>query len=728
MPSKTFPFAALLLSLSLSAGPPARAQQPPASQDEEVVRVETELVQTDVTVFDKQGKFVDGLTADQFELKVDGKPQAVSFFERVVAGSVDEDAQLAAARGRGSRPAPASAAAAGAVKPLDRGRVVVFFVDDLHLSPPGVKSTRDTLLRFLNEQMGQNDQAVVFTASGQLGFLQQLTGDKAVLRRAIEQLVYRGREVRDFERPPMSMSQALAVERRDPMVVNFYVEHLLRETPMMRRDVAENMVLVRATQIISQSDAVAIGTLATLEHLVRMSAQIPGRKIAFFFSEGFHITSRDTQLRERLRRIADASARSGVVIYSLDAKGLTSGMPDASTDVAFDPGARLMATQMSERGSLLDPLYSLAVDTGGRALVNTNALSLSLTNALKETSVYYLLAWRPDGVAPQRAARSRRVEVSVRGRPDLSVNVRRGHFDAPLPPLEAKRQKGKEKEKEKEKTNPAADELRDALVSVFPTGDLPTALSVGYVNTPTHASVVNATVEIDDASLDYASATAPQNARADVLGAIFDREGKPVSTFKQQLSVLPPKPEAGAARRRITYSQQVALPPGLYQVRIAARDARSGRTGSAAEWLEIPDFSKGRFGMSSIFIGEKTAQEVADVKGADGAPVAPVLVSGDRRFSRDSRLRFLLHVYNAALASNAPDVALQVQVFRDDQPVITTPLSRVKADGLTDKTRIPYAAEMNLTSLPAGRYVLQVNAIDRVAKAHATQKTSFTVQ
>ena len=722
MPSKTFPVAGLLLSLSLCAGPPARAQQSPPPQDEEVVRVEAELVQTDVTVLDKQGKFVDGLKAEQFELKVDGRAQAVSFFERVVAGSVDEDAQLAAARGGGARPA-----SAGAVRPLDRGRVVVFFVDDLHLSPPSVKSARDTLLRFVDEQMGQNDQAVVTSATGQLGFLQQLTGDKAVLRRAVSQLNYRAREVRDFDRPPMSVNQALAVERRDPMVVDFYVEPILRETPGLRRDVAENMVATRASQVISQANAVAVNTLASLESLVRGSAQIPGRKVAFFISDGFHIGARDGQLRDRLRRISDAAARSGVVIYSMDAKGLTSGLPGAADDVAFDArGGRLAGIQMAERNALQEPLFTLAQDTGGRALVNTNALSVPLANALKETSVYYLLAWRPEGVAPQRAARFRRIEVSLRDRPDLTVSVRRGFYDAPPPPLEARRPKGKEKEPEKAKGASAEEELLDALRAAFPRTQLPTALSVGYVNTPTHATVLNATIEVDDSALDYAAAGGAQNASADVLGAIFDREGKPVSSFKQQLSVLPPK--ADAPRRRITYSQQVALPPGLYQVRVATRDARSGRTGSAAEWVEIPDFSKGRFGLSSIFVGEKTAQEVADVKGADGAPVAPVLVSGDRRFARDSRMRFLLHIYNAALAASAPDVALQIQVFRDDQPVVTTPLSRVKAEGFTDLTRIPYAAELNLGSLPAGRYRLQINAIDRVAKTHATQQTSFTVQ
>src|ERR1700730_10446325 len=157
------------------ASPVFAQEQTPVRQGPDVVRVNTSLVQTDVMVFDKQGGFDDGLKREQFALKVDGKPRDISFFERMVAGSRSEEAQLAAARGNlaGGKP--------GAV-PLDRGRTVFFFIDDLHLSPSGVKQTRMLLQRFIDHEMGQNDEAAITSSSGQIGFLQQLTEDKGVLR------------------------------------------------------------------------------------------------------------------------------------------------------------------------------------------------------------------------------------------------------------------------------------------------------------------------------------------------------------------------------------------------------------------------------------------------------------------------------------------------------------------------------------------------------------------
>ncbi|HEX7957865.1 MAG TPA: VWA domain-containing protein, partial [Pyrinomonadaceae bacterium] len=212
--------------------PPARAQEAAAprpqaapAREEEVVRINSELVQTDIAVFDKSGKFVDGLTREQIELLVDGRPQAVSFFERVKAGAFDEEAQLAAARGR-----PRAGAASAVVRPLDRGRLFFLFFDDLHIRPGSLQRTRETMLRFVDEQMGQNDSAAVFTASGQLGFLQQLTDDKTVLRLAVKRLAPRWVDTRETgEQNPITEFQAFAIERGDRTVLDYFIDRLNRE-------------------------------------------------------------------------------------------------------------------------------------------------------------------------------------------------------------------------------------------------------------------------------------------------------------------------------------------------------------------------------------------------------------------------------------------------------------------------------------------------------------------
>jgi hypothetical protein len=102
----------------------------------------------------------------------------------------------------------------------------------------------------------------------------------------------------------------------------------------------------------------------------------------------------------------------------------------------------------------------------------------------------------------------------------------------------------------------------------------------------------------------------------------------------------------------------------------------------------------------------------------------------DHHFHVNSFLRFVVYVYNAMHAQTdaRPDVALQVQVLRDNQPVITTALRKVSTEGAQDLDRLPYAADLSLEGLSAGRYVFQVTAIDRVSKTSTSQRMRFEIE
>src|SRR5215213_9228811 len=113
------------------------------AQETEVVRTNIELVQTSVTVLDKNGKFVEGLQREQFELMVDGKPRPLAFFERIAAGSPRE-LEIAALNN-----ANTTAATPTTVTRVP-GRTIVFFIDDLHLSPDSMNRTRMMLQHFLD--------------------------------------------------------------------------------------------------------------------------------------------------------------------------------------------------------------------------------------------------------------------------------------------------------------------------------------------------------------------------------------------------------------------------------------------------------------------------------------------------------------------------------------------------------------------------------------------------
>ncbi|MEP6707819.1 MAG: VWA domain-containing protein [Pyrinomonadaceae bacterium] len=729
-------FTVLLLCTLLSHTTSAQQKSPaPAGQSEEVVRTTTELVQTDLMVFDKEGKFYDGLKQEQLELRVDKKPRPILFFERITAGSANEEAQLAAARGGVSR-LPASNAPAPV--PLDRGRTVFFYVDDLHLSPGSMIQARTLLLRFIDREMGQNDEVAITSASGQIGFLQQLTDNKSVLRRAAERLKPRPYSVRDFDRPPMSEHEAMLIDNNDMDVLNFFVDQVVRNFPGTSRAVAESMVRGRAQQILAQAGGVTTNTLASLQRVVDSSAKISGRKLLFFISDGFFLDPRSDSYY-RLQSVTSAAARAGVVIYSIDARGLIASLTDASSDVAFDPSGRLQRGSMGEISASQDGLNALARDTGGRALFNTNDLSSGVTRALKETSTYYLIAWRPEN-EEQRSAKASRIEVSVVGRPNLVVRLRRGV--AEKSPTPATRQETKPVTSAEKQ---AAEELRDALKSIYPDLSLRTALSVEFLDMVTTGPTLAASFEIGVETLTFVMVDGRQTANVDIIGAVYDAGGEATASFQDRLTVKRADPGLNSSRpTNIGYNSQFKLKPGLYQVRVAVRDLNSGSTGGARRWIEIPDLASGGLMLSSLVLGEKAAGANEGLSPANSFGTANLNI--DHRFARSSHLRFMAFVYNAARRANSsattardtnanlgsvpeglPDVAIQVQVLRDDQPVITTTLRKVEINAKTDLARLPYAADVLLADLQPGRYLLLVTAIDRVAKSSATQQSDFVI-
>src|SRR5689334_20270728 len=470
----TLALCAALCACAAAAAQTSQPTPPPAKPSDDVVRVYTELVQTDVMVFDKQGHFVNNLTRDNFELRIDGKPRPIEGFEMIAAGS-NEESQLAAARGASTinlkRPVP-----------LDRGRIVFFYIDDFHMDLPGMQAAKKLISSFLEKQMGQNDQVAIASATGQIGFLQQLTNDRMVLHKALERLSPRNYSTKDVEHPPMGEYDAILIDEGDRSTFDFFLTETLRLNPGMSRDTAGAIVHGRATAIESQASYFNTNTLAGLESLVKSAQPLPGRKVVFLLSGGFFIENNRGDTRTRLRSITNAAAKSGVVIYSMDTRGLIATLQDASYEGAFDVNGQLARATHGEISASQDGMNALAVDTGGKALFNTNDLVQGLAPAMKETSTYYLLAWKPDSEA-QKQRRFRQLEVKLVGRPDLTVRVRKGFFDID-PPAATTAANDKKAVEQAGPTKTVPAKLRQTIAAAYPQRELPILLSADYYDAP----------------------------------------------------------------------------------------------------------------------------------------------------------------------------------------------------------------------------------------------------
>ena len=555
---------------------------------DDVVRINTELVQTDVMVFDKKGQFVDGLKAEQFALKIDNKPQPISFFERVGSGSLREE----------KRAEPGTGTSLTNPSTATRGRTVIFFIDDLHLSPGSLVRTRKALLEFIDHGMGDKDQAAITSPSGQIGFLQQITDDRVALRSAVARLNYRAVTKTDMENPPMSEYIASKIREGDEGTIGFYVDAMMKDNCFrppgggelictLNTQSARLLVMERAQQISTFAVPETNNTLALLEGLMRTAGQLPGRKLVFLISDGFLLNDRNTGSREKIKRITDAAGRAGVVIYTLDARGIVSEAIDVTNNRPIDDQGRDIGSSIGETVASQDALNGLARDTGGRPFRNTNApMSEWVEKVLDETANYYLLAWRPD-TEEQKRGKFNHIEASIIGRPDLTVRVRGAYFKtAPVPLLTMK------KKPDKDPTKAREDDMRLVIDAPVSQRQIPTNLELRLGQVPGVGTRVTATLEISREALTFDLNDGMRAADLDVGGIFYNDKGKPLTSFVGRLRILPvPENLSQSERSRAIYDFHAWLPAGLYQVRVGVRDLKSGKIGSAMQWITIPNLS-----------------------------------------------------------------------------------------------------------------------------------------
>jgi hypothetical protein len=204
-----------------------------------------------------------------------------------------------------------------------------------------------------------------------------------------------------------------------------------------------------------------------------------------------------------------------------------------------------------------------------------------------------------------------------------------------------------------------------------------------------------------------------------LAGVVLNDKGKIAASFRNQLDIKPRQ----SGDQGVFYNHHTPLTPGIYQFRVAARDEKSGRVGSAMQWIVIPDLARHQLTLSSLLLG---GQVVEDRANKTTSP--QVQLSVDHNFARSSPLGYWIFVYNAKRDSGGnSQLTVQTHVLRDGQPVLSSP-QRKLSDGGGDPQRIPFGEELALRTLTPGRYDLKVTITDGLAGTSASQIADFIVR
>lgn len=343
---------------------------------------------------------------------------------------------------------------------------------------------------------------------------------------------------------------------------------------------------MRAQQMVVESAPATDDTLRLLEGLMRTAAQLPGRKLVFVISDGFYLSDRKTGAIDRIKRVTDAAGRAGVVIYTLDARGIIGDSIDITNNKPIEPGGLLNSGTTGEISASQDGLNALAKDTGGQAFRNTNQpMHEWVERVMDETSNYYLLAWKPDN-EEQKRGKFKQIEISIVDRPDLKVRARTSYFKSAAAPLLTTKKKSS-----KDSVKARDDDMRLVIDAPVSQREIPTDVDLRFVQMPGLGTRVIATISIDESALTFDVIDGKLSADVDIGGICYDDKGKPIDSFVGRLRIFPKSANAAGSAtktKRSIYRFSTLVPGGLYQVRVGIRDLKSSRLGSAMDWIKVP--------------------------------------------------------------------------------------------------------------------------------------------
>ena len=396
----------------------AQAPQPPAPS----FKAGTDLVEVDVIVRDKSGHFVPDLSVDDFELRDEGHPQQLQqLYLRLTTFSGWADGSDNSASSRESAaPAAATTGASAARRPRDLFMVVF---DDAHMTTSGFKKTQAAALNLFAKQLRPGDFGGV-VANGQI-VNNRVSSDRDELVKAVKSAQpNRSKSMRlldEVQWPRLTEAEAvqIVIDGQRDILSNAINRACADDPPQCQAGDPAGAVAAKANQLADSARAESAQTLQLLDTLLTGLGKFDGRKTVLLMTEGFFADDSWSLVRDTVSLAARVDAR----IYTLDARGGARGLVSVDDKVASDNTMRVLE-QMDMGG---DSVNSLAVDTGGFVVRNTNMFDRAIVEIMDDATNYYVLGYTP---AATPDGKFHKISVKVK-RPGLSVRARRGYTAAP---------------------------------------------------------------------------------------------------------------------------------------------------------------------------------------------------------------------------------------------------------------------------------------------------------
>jgi VWFA-related protein len=754
--------ACFAVTLLLNSGTGITAQdnalqtKPAAAPDDQKIKVRTDLMEVRTIVTDRDGRIIENLKKEDFELLENDQPQEISFFSVSQVEGPQGKPVATGAAGQGKTPEVKGVQERLGELPV---RTTLLYVDTLHLSFTSLNSVKQALRRFINERLTEQDM-VALAASGQtLGIAQQFTRDRQILNYAIEQIRLGPVSQESFFTPELAAS--ILAGRQDALRLATSIVSQENSTDCC--DILINLARSHALQILSESSASRAAMLGTLRGFAEQMIDLPGKRMIVVFSDGF--TMRDSQgdiYNSEIQSVTNRAARSGVVIYSIDARGLQSPatvnaglrMPTYTADIwpsvnymveycrqtdeagapdpkchpcgyakpnplcAFspDPGQLSYFVNSFEREKL-NGLHAIAEETGGKMFTDTNDLNGALGRAFDANRYYYVLSYYLPTVRDSRKFRS--IKVRVRNHPEYTIQTARGFA---LSDLTAKMEAVKTPQRR----------LLQAMNAPLPVTDLGVSARADFLETESDDKQVSLTVYFDGDRFQYKDEEQHNTFKLEILYVIYDSSGKQeegVSAYVE--GNLSPDRLTQAKTSGYRFSRRLTLKPGVYQVRVGVREEETDRMGTATAWVQVPELAQDKLEMSSLILSNPLDIEPAEAEGIDVSKLEQIrMVHCIPLFERGDFFDYSFRVYVGTLNPVEPNLEWMPELYRDGRlikPGQWLPVSAEKED-IDSKGWFDVYGEVGIGEFSSGVYELRVNVRDSRSNKTAQRTAVFSVE
>jgi VWFA-related protein len=677
-----------------------------------VLRITVNLVQVDAVVTDSTGHQVTNLRAGDFEVLEDGRPQKISACTYVRIG--DASPHRAAVLTPSGQSVPPESSASRA-KPEQVRRTVVLLVDDLGLSFESVARVRRALRKFVDVQMQSGDLVAVIRTRGGVGSLEQFTSDKRLLYAAIDR-------VRWFQHGDHTGAfEPIGYDNRSHAA-----------TMTMAHAGARQSNSTGAAQGGERGASFAAGTLGSINFVLRALRDMPGRKAVILFSDGIPALMgglTGAGMLDGLRQLADLANRSAVVVYTVDARGVQDfgitavdntnrdELPMSPTELASVAPGHAREFLASEHG-----LDYLARETGGFFMHDGNDLDGGIVRALEDMSGYYLIGYKPGESSFELEDGHRRfhgIRVLVK-QAGLRVRSRTGYIGVP-------------DEQARLGNSTPREQLYAALNSPFDSGGLSLRLTCLFSEQPNSGAAIRMLLHVAAHDLTYAvDSDGSRTTTVDVAAFALGEQGVVAGSKDRSYHIrLSPQEYQAAWSGGLVYKLNVNLTkPGAYQMRVAVRDAGSGKIGSASQFVEVPDIHRRHLALSGIIMNGPQAED--SDHGLDASnqdyDIAKPGTAAMRVFHSGESVSFAYVIFDARLAAKTghPQVETQVSLYRDGQRVYSSAIAPLNA-AQADPTRLVATGTLRLErSLEPGEYMFEAIARDQLAPHKSQMATQWT--